>query len=413
MNGSTSGSPTHNGAILAAPGVLPLLGSSIAARLPLAMFSIALLVHVRSLTGSFASAGLAAGAYAAAEGLGGPALGRLVDRRGQRVVLVLSAAGACAALCVVAALPRGVPVSVLVALAAAIGLATPPVGACVRGVLPRLLQGDALRAAYAYESSALELTFIFGPPIALGLGAAWSTGAALACGGVVLLAATALFAAQPASRAFKPEPRSGHATSLVSPGLRTLVLVLAALGVVFGAVEVGVTAAAARLGGPAVAGLLLAVWGVGSLVGGIAASRVGGGARSARGLAVILAALAAGHAAIGGGVRHPFALGVLLFLAGASIAPAYASVYARVDQLVPQGTVTEAFAWLATAISVGAAGGSALAGVLVDGLGVRSVFVLAGTAGASAVVLVVIRGRSLVQPTASLVTAQPALESTT
>jgi hypothetical protein len=50
--------------ILSAPGAPALVGSSILARLPLAMFSIALLVHAQRLTGSFAVGGLVSGAYA-------------------------------------------------------------------------------------------------------------------------------------------------------------------------------------------------------------------------------------------------------------------------------------------------------------------------------------------------------------
>ena len=49
------------------------------------------------------------------------------------------------------------------------------------------------------------------------------------------------------------------------------------------------------------------------------------------------------------------ALGVLLVVAGAAIAPTYATVYAMVDDVAPEGTVTEASAWLATAVAVGAA----------------------------------------------------------
>ena len=58
------------------PGALRILGSSVIARLPLAMLGIALLIHARHLTGSFAAAGLVAGAYAVATGVGGPQLGR-------------------------------------------------------------------------------------------------------------------------------------------------------------------------------------------------------------------------------------------------------------------------------------------------------------------------------------------------
>src|SRR4051794_40695493 len=395
-------------ALAAAPGVPGLLSASVLARLPLAMFSIALLVHVRQLTGSFAVAGAATGAYAAAQGVGGPLLGRVVDRRGQTLPLLASALVAAAVLLGLAALPSATPPAAVVALAALLGLATPPVGACARSLLPGLLaEGAALRAAYAFESSAVELTFIFGPPLALGIGALWSTGAALAAGGLLLLAATVAFALQPSSRGWRPQPapavRGGG--SLCSPGMRTLVLVLTAVGVVFGAVEVGVTAAASAFGGTAAAAPLLAVWGLGSLAGGIVASRLGGGAESGRGLALVLTALAAGHLALGAALGSPLALGAVLFAAGAAIAPTYASVYSMVDAVAPAGTVTEAFAWLATAVSVGAAAGAAAGGALADGVGTGAVFALAGVAGALAVELALARVSTL--PGAPVACVQP------
>ncbi len=49
-----------------------LFATSIIARLPLAMLSIGLVVHVQRLTGSFAAAGVVTGVYAIAEGVGGP-----------------------------------------------------------------------------------------------------------------------------------------------------------------------------------------------------------------------------------------------------------------------------------------------------------------------------------------------------
>ena len=140
-------------AIASTPGALRLFATSIVARLPLAMFSIGLLVHARQLTGSFAAAGLVTGAYAIAVGAGGPLLGRLVDRRGQTSVLLTSAAAAALLLAVTAALPSGAPVPLLVALAAGIGLATPPLGACIRTLVPDLLaDADAARAAPAREA---------------------------------------------------------------------------------------------------------------------------------------------------------------------------------------------------------------------------------------------------------------------
>ena len=106
----------------------PVFAASIVARLPLAMLTIGMLVHVEHLTGSFAAAGLVSGTLAVAQGAGGPALGRLVDRRGQTAVLLAGALVAGAGLAATAALPAGAPLTALVALAAVIGFATPPVG---------------------------------------------------------------------------------------------------------------------------------------------------------------------------------------------------------------------------------------------------------------------------------------------
>jgi MFS family permease len=383
------------------PGALRLMVVSVLARLPMAMLSIGLLVHTQRLTGSLAAAGIVAGAFAVALGVGGPLLGRLVDRRGQTTVVVAGALVAGAALAATAVLPIGAPVAALVALAVVLGLSAPPVGACMRTLLPAVVgDHEALRAAYAAESAAIELTWISGPPLVLVVAVAWSTGAALALAGAVLVAGTAVFAAQPASRAWRPEPapERPRGGSLRTPAMRTLVLVLLALGVVFGAVEVAVVAAAGELGSAAAAGPLLGLWGAGSLVGGVVAARMGGGARTGAGLALVLAALAAGHLALAAASTSAVALAAVLALAGATIAPTYASVYAMVDDAAPAGTVTEAFAWLNTAVAVGASVGAACAGAVADAAGPAASFALAGAAGTVAAVVAALRARPLTGP---------------
>jgi predicted MFS family arabinose efflux permease len=390
--------------IASTPGARRLFATSIIARLSLAMFSIGLLVHAERLTSSFAAAGVVTGAYAVALGVGGPLLGRLVDRRGQVSVLLSSALAATVLLVAVAVMPVGAPVPVIVALATGIGLATPPLGACLRTLLPDLLADpDAVRAAYAFDASASELAWISGPPLVLGFGALWSTGAALVVGGAVLLIGTVAFAAQPASRAWRPaqgapRPRGG---SLRAPAMRTLVGVLVAVGVVFGAAEVAVAASAEALGSAAAAGPLLGIWGAGSLAGGLVFARVGGGLHGASGLALVLGVLTAGHLALAGAVGSVLALAAVLLIAGAAIAPTYATVYAMVDRAAPAGTVTEAFAWLATAIAIGAAAGAASAGAVADHAGPAAAFALAGAAGAVATLVAILRSRSLGAPETS------------
>src|ERR1700722_8745597 len=387
--------------ITSSVGVRRLFATSILARLPLEMLSIGLLVHAEHLTGSFAAAGVVTGVYAIALGMGGPLLGQLVDRRGQTSVLLASGTVAAALLVAIAVQPVGTSLAVLLPLAAGIGLAEPPVGACLRTQLPDLLSDPgAVGAAYALEASVVELTFIFGPPLALCIGGLWSTGAALAAGGIVLLLATTAFAAQPASRNWRPGPagRRSRGGSLRAPAMRTLVIVLIAVGVLLGVDEVAVVAAAKTLGSTTAAAPLLALWGVGSFAGGLVAARLGGGARTAAGLALVLAALTAGHLALIPAVGNIVALGGVLLIAGATIAPTEASIYAMVDHAAPAATMTEAFAWLATAMAVGGAVGAASAGLLVDRAGPTAGFALAGGGGALAMLTTILRSRSLASP---------------
>jgi predicted MFS family arabinose efflux permease len=362
----------------------PLFVTAVVARLPLATFTIGVLVHVQHLTGSYAAAGAASGALAIAQGVGGPALGKLVDRRGQTQVLIGTAAVAAAALGALAALPAGAPLGIILALAATVGAATPPVAACLRTLIPVLFP-DIVRRTYAVDTAATELTWVAGPPLALGVGSIWGSSVSLAAAGLVLVAATTLFALSPASRSWRPAVAERSAAgALGSPAMRTLVAVMIGVGALFGAAEVAVTAAATALGHTAAAGSLFGLWGVGSLLGGIVAARRGGGASSARGFAGLLVLLGLGHVALGAATGSIALLAVVVTTAGTMIAPVLTSAYVMVDGAAPAGTVTEAFAWLATASAVGASIGAAAGGALADTAGPAAAFVLAGGAGLAA-----------------------------
>src|SRR3954468_8887641 len=100
------------------------------------MLSIGLLVPAQHVSGALAAAGVVAGAFSVATGVGGPLLGRLVDSHGQTTILLGGALVAGAPPGVPPALPAVAPLPAFVLLAATIGLATPPVGACMRALLP-------------------------------------------------------------------------------------------------------------------------------------------------------------------------------------------------------------------------------------------------------------------------------------
>jgi MFS family permease len=381
--------------LLAGPGGRALLASSIVARLPMAMLSIAILVHIQRITGSFAIAGLATSAYAICGALASPVLGRVVDRHGQTSVLLAGAGASATALIVMGLLPADSPQAVLIALAAATGLATPPLEACVRTLLPAIVaRPSELPALFALEATLIEVTFVAGPPLALGVGALWSTGAALVVSGLVLVSGTVAFAARRASRGWRPDAVAARsrAGSLRATAIRVLIVVDLGTGIVFGATEVGVTATATHSAGAGAAAPLLALWGAGSLMGGLIVTRWGARLRGALHLPVLLAALAVSHGALLLSTHSLPGMGVIIILAGATIAPTGSVIYAMVDRFAPAGSHTEAFSWLFTSSSTGAAAGAAAAGVLVQAIGPEAAFAFAGIAGGLAVAAAVLGG---------------------
>lgn len=216
----------------------------------------------------------------------------------------------------------------------------------------------------------------------------------LLAGAVILLAATAGFAAQPTSRCWRGRgrPPGRPAGALGSPAIRNLALILVTVGIVFGAVDVAVAASASALHAIGDTGPLLGIWGVGSLPGGIIATRSRASTHNPCAVIQLITLLAAGHAALILGSAGLPLLGGLLLLAGASISPATRAIYALAGRAAPPTTRTEAFAWLLSANATGASIGAAAAGTLCQTAGPRVAFALAAGAGALAI-LIAIAGR--------------------
>jgi len=385
--------------LLRVPGFAPLFLASMAGRLPASAFGLVLILRTRELTGSFAAGGAVAGAWALANGITGPLLGRLVDRRGQTAVLLPAALLSTAAIIGFALLPHGVAVAPAIALAALAGGAFPPLGPCLRTLWPALLGDDPgrMHAAFSLEAAALEATYIVGPVVIAGAIGAWSTSAAALTCAALLIGGVLAFTGHAASRAWRPERSDrahGAAGALRSRGVRTLMLVFALLGATFGSVEIAVPVAAEAAGHAGAAGLLLGVWGLGSLIGGLLSARAGAAADPVRRLSGLLAALAAGHLLLTIPLA-PLPLAALLLLAGLALSPAIAAAYAMVEQLAPAGTVTEAYTWLSTGIAAGLALGAALSGALAETYGAGAAFAAAGVSCAAGALAGVLRRRTL------------------
>jgi predicted MFS family arabinose efflux permease len=211
-----------------------------------------------------------------------------------------------------------------------------------------------------------------------------------------------VFSATRESRAWR-SPRT-HAPSrrggtLRSPGVQTLAIAITLAAATFGAVEVAVAAACQASGAKGATGPLLAVWGLGSMLGGIVAARASAPADAARWLALLLAALGLGDLALVP-VSAPTGLAPLLLVAGAAIAPLLGTAYSILGRVTPGSGQTEAFAWLTTAMSVGISAGSALAGALVEAAGAGAGFGAAAAIGLVACAITSARRSSLAVATA-------------
>jgi MFS family permease len=324
--------------VLRAPGALSLFVSSCVARLPMGALGLLLVLHTQQITGSYARGGLASGTYAIALGLSNPLLARVVDRRGQTLVLRIGAPLAAAAIVALALLPDGAPLGAILAAAACAGMFQPPVGACMRALWPELLDGpDRRHAAYALEGAVLEIVYICGPvAIVAGIGS-WSTTAALIACATFLFVGDLVFSSHPLSRAWQPHPERVRdlTGALRGSGVRVLVAVFALCGLAVGAVEVVVPAALDATGNRELTGLLLGMWGVGSMLAGLAIGHAGAAADPPRRLALMLVAWGGAHAVVGAS-GEPVALALLLLVAGATIAPTFVCANGMLDDLAPR-----------------------------------------------------------------------------
>jgi MFS family permease len=389
--------------VLRAPHVAALIATTLLARFPIGINALAIILYLRAERGSYAVAGVVAGALAAGSGIGAPVQGRLVDALGQRRVLVPLAVVHAAALgAIVVGTELGAATAVLVVCGLVAGFAVPPTSAVLRSMWPTLLRGrpELMQAAYALDSVMIELIFISGPLVTAVVATVLSPQAALVISAASVIVGTAGFTALPPSRAIKPDPdrpRTGVLGALASPGVRTLVFTSLPLGVGIGICEVTLPAFSDASGAAATAGLLLAVWSLGSAIGGLLygawpnrppLQRVHIAVTALLPLSLLPLAAAPSVAV----------MALLVIPAGMFIAPLLATRNEMVGWVAPEGARTEAYTWPVTAFVGGIAIGSALAGAIVESASWRTAFLVAGAAGLVGFVIAVAQRHTIAPP---------------
>jgi MFS family permease len=158
------------------------------------------------------------------------------------------------------------------------------------------------------------------------------------------------------------------------------------LGSVFGSYEVSVVAFTQAAGQSGASGLVLGLWALGSMAGGIAFGSRHWRVPLPRQVLVLTGLLTIVL------IPAPFlaslpALAVGTVLGGVAIAPSLIAIFSLTERLVPPAQLTEGLSWTNSGLALGFAGGTALGGILIDGHGTSWGFAL--TIGSAAMAFVV------------------------
>jgi MFS family permease len=387
--------------VLSVPGVPRLFASALLGRLPQGMSSLAILLLVREATHSYAAAGIAVGANALAYAALAPVQGRMIDRHGRgRVLMPVAAAGLGVLIALVLAAHAGAGAALLVLLSAAAGASVPSIASTVRALLREVVTDPQTReSAYALESVAQEMVWIVGPFLVALLIALTTPSVVLVLLGVICITGTFLFVRSPlaAGGPTAPAHHEHRQHALADPRLRALLGPIALMGFGLGAIEVGLPSLALHAGSRSASGVLLALWSVGSVLGGLwFGSRSWRSPIPTRYRALLIAAVACTAPLILARSIPEGALGALL--AGLTIAPLFSCQYAMVAHSVTEGSETEAFTWVTSALVAGIATGSAAGGAVISSGGVGAPFALAVLAAAGAALIALASRRRVVQP---------------
>jgi MFS family permease len=368
------------GSLLRTPGVARIIAAQLLARFPSGMLSLAVLLHVERVHDSYGAAGLVLAATSIGQGVAGPLTSRWMGRWGMRPVLVLTLTVCAAAITTIALVEMPVILYMVVGLIA--GLSYPPVQPAVRTIYPKMVNSRQLTPLFSLDASAQELIWIGGPVLTTFVSTQISTVLGILLAVVFLIVGGIWFIASPeVGRVRIPRSRRSFGTVMKRPPvlLATIVglLVIGACA----AVEAGVVATFGH-GGPQ-AGIVLAIWALGSLVGGLALGHRPITPWSlARRTGIVFIGLALAMVSL----DFWWMTGALI-IAGIGLAPALAVMFASVSASVRFSDTAEAYGWVGTGQLIGAAVGSAVAGFLIDSAGPIGAF-WTGAAFAAATVVV-------------------------
>lgn len=362
--------------VLSVPALRQALVLGVLVRIPIFAGGVLLTLHVvQTLGRSYGAAGLVSAAATLCIAVSGPWRGRLLDSKGLRRVVLPSLV--VTAFCwSIAPFVGYVPLLVLAALA---GLFVVPTFSIIRQAVIAAVPESDRRTALALDSVSVELSFMIGPLVGVWAATIWPTAWVLFSIEMLgVVAGIGLWLANPVMRV---EPAEGDDLAGGPPEklprsawFRARFLAVcgaaAATTIVLSGSDIAIVAALREFGQISLIGPVLAIWGLGSVIGGLAYGMLH---RS------IPAFLLLGGLSLS---TFPIALApsvwplaALAFLAGLLCAPTITATVDQVSRVVPEVVRGEAMGWHGSFMTAGSAMGAPVAGLAIDQWGWRGGFV--------------------------------------
>ena len=341
------------------------------ARLVRSTAGIGTILLVASQGQSYAVGGAASGAVVIGSAIAGPFWSRAADRSGQTRVLPWAlAASAVSAALLLLSIELGLAPWTWIVTAFLVGASAIDAGALVRARWIHLLDDGAERhTALALEAVLDEFTFVIGPPLVTVIAAAANPVAGFLVGvSASLLGGVALLlqrrTAPVPARISAPDAASGFRAWLPA-GVLGLLPGYVGVGLIFGSVDLTAVGISRDVGNTAVAGMLLAVFAVGSVTAGFLFGALGGPWTPLRRLAVsgALFAVVMPWFAI---ASTPIAFAIVSLCAGLATTPILIATSSLIETLSARENITVAMSWPSVALSVGVTIGAALSGSAID-----------------------------------------------
>ena len=388
------------------PGRKRFLSATAIGRLPNSMRTISCILMVEQITGSYGIAGLVGATQGLVFALVAPVLGRMIDLRGERQVILWALLIHIAGVGVlIGAAYSDLPSAFMLIGAGIFGGSAVQFGSISRARWARELHGGrTLERAYALEGMIDEVCFILSPMVAVLMALQVHPTAGVLSSLMFTAVATLMLVVQRAAPGVVRPTVATISTEGPPTGsvirIPTVMLVSAGLllmGTFYGSVQITSVAFTQDLGNPEAVGWIAIAIGVASLLGAALY-----GARSWSGsiaIRIIVAFWWVGLSSILFLVSWNIPTIMLAgFVMGLASAPAVIATNVLIEQVAPPERITEAFTWLTSALASGSALGAIMAGQLVDEYGVRAGMLNGVAGGVACAVCVTIGWRLLRMP---------------